>query len=269
MKGGLLGRKQSIPDLATWQAALEQADQRFPDDRLDALLNQTVTEVRNYAQGRRIAYGWSGGKDSLALQAVMDASGIHDGVLVISDLEFPAMLAWATDHMPDGLTVLSTGQNHQWLREHPEMLFPEGRYGTQWFRVVQHAGQRTYFKDRRLDAIALGRRRADGNYVGRGGAEAGGNIYTDRHGVTRWSPLADWSHEATLALLKRMRVTLPPCYQWPRGFQVGTGSWPARQWAGSRERGWAEVWQIDPDVVREAAGHRIPGAGEHLQKVGA
>ena len=255
-----LGRKQSIPDLSTWTRAM---DEIVPGPWLDELFDRTVADVRRFVRGKRVAFGWSGGKDSLVLQRVMEAAGVAECVLVISNLEYPAFLQWATDFMPDGLEIVNTGQGYEWLRAHPAMLFPQGRFGPEWFSIVQHTGQASYYASHRLDALALGRRRSDGNYVGRGS-----NIYTNRQGVTRWSPLADWSHEAVLALLKRDRIVLPPCYEWPRGFQIGTGPWPARQWTRDRAHGWAEVWSIDPDVVRAAAANQIPGASDFLMEQG-
>ena len=66
-----------------------------------------------------------------------------------------------------------------------------------------------------------------------------------------------------LAFCHHYRMPMAPCYRWPNGFAVGTGPWPARQWTGSVEQGWAEVWRIDPSVVRGAAA-LIPSAREFL-----
>lgn len=257
----LLGRKQNIADPATWQAALARSREVFPDPVLDALIDRTVDRVTR--EHGRIAYGWSGGKDSLALGWIMEASGVHDAVLgMTAELEYPAMLQWITAHMPDGLTVRTVPLGLDWLRDHPNMLFPQGRHGPAWFRLVQHRVQREYVKEQRVDLLALGRRRADGNYIAR---EPGGDRYTDRHGITRWSPLHDWPHEAVLALIAREQISLPPCYSWPRGFQVGTGAWPARQWTRSIDDGFCEVWTIDPTVLREAAPH-LPLAADWMRR---
>jgi 3'-phosphoadenosine 5'-phosphosulfate sulfotransferase (PAPS reductase)/FAD synthetase len=258
-----LARKQGIADQATWQAAIRTARAEWPDDRLDNLIDRTVTQIRTITRDARVAYGWSGGKDSLALEYVCDLAGITDCVLAISDLEHPEFLQWVTAHMPDGLTVLSTGQDLAWLRDHPNMLFPQGPYGPRWFSIVNHRGQERYYRDQNLDVLLLGRRRVDGNYCG----PAGARLYTNQRGITRYSPLADWPHEAVFALIERERIDLPPCYSWPRGFQVGTGAWPARQWTNSIDHGFSEVWQIDPDVIRGAA-ELLPQAAAWLARTG-
>lgn len=107
----------------------------------------------------------------------------------------------------------------------------------------------------------LGRRRADGNYVGKGS-----NIYTDGKGVTRYSPLADWSHEDIFAFIHYYNVPMLPIYEWENGYCCGTHPWAARQWTGSVENGWKEVYGIEPDIVKNAA-KVIPSAKLFLESM--
>lgn len=258
-----LGRKQTLADPAAWTAARARARDLWPDPELDNLISRTVDDIRTTTTGLRCAYAWSGGKDSIALGWLCEQAGIHESVLAISDLEFPAFLTWVTDHMPDGLTVLNTGPDLAWLAAHPRMLFPQGADGPRWFTHVNHKGQTRYFRDHRLDVLLLGRRHADGNYTG----PTNKIIYTNAKGITRYSPLAYWPHEAVFALIDREQLPMPPCYDWPRGYQVGTGSWPARQWTTSTDHGFEEVWTIDPDVIRAAA-PALPAAQDWLLRTG-
>ena len=46
---------------------------------------------------------------------------------------------------------------------------------------------------------------------------------------------------------------MPPIYKWKKGYLCGTHPWAARQWTGSAENGWREVYEIDESIVREAA----------------
>lgn len=98
--------------------------------------------------------------------------------------------------------------------------------------------------------LLLGRRRADGNYVGRGD-----NIYTNAQGITRYSPLSGWTHEQILAYIHYHRLELPPIYGWKNGYICGTHPWAARQWTGSVENAWSEIYGIDADIVTDAALH--------------
>lgn len=262
----MLGRKQDLT-VDTWQAALDRIDEVVPPSHLDARLEDAVRRVRGRAAREHVAYGWSGGKDSIALEYVMRQAGVDECFLVVTDLEYPAFTAWVADHAPPHLEIVNTGQDYDWLAARPHMLFPQGRYGPAWFKAVQHTGQRRYTKAHKVDTLAIGRRRKDGNYTGPKGADE----YTDRHGVTRWSPLADWTHEETIALIKRSRLELPPIYDTPRGFIVGTGPWPARQGCSTDPAdptyGWREMWQIAPEVVAESAERGLPGAADYMQEV--
>jgi 3'-phosphoadenosine 5'-phosphosulfate sulfotransferase (PAPS reductase)/FAD synthetase len=226
-----LGRKQAIPDAAAWQHAAATARQQVTDAELDQVAGKAVAAVRaELAGGRRVAFGWSGGKDS---------------------------------HMPAGCEARTVPLDLPWLARNPRMLFPQGADGPRWFTLIQHKVQARYYQDNHLDLLALGRRRKDGNFTGPPGQDR----YANREGITRWSPLADWTHEHVLALIDREQIPLPPCYGWPRGWQVGTGPWPARQWTTSPDHGWSECWQIDPGVVRAAAAI-LPQAAGWLARTG-
>lgn len=193
-------------------------------------------------------YGWSGGKDSIVLGELCERAGIHDCVLVVCDLEYKAFVDWVNEHKPKGLEIINTHQDMEWLVKHPDMLFPQSSTNAaKWFHIVQHKGQTEYFKKHKLDMILLGRRRADGNYVGKDG------MYTNNLGVTRYSPIANWTHEDVLAYIYYYKTPMPPIYDWKNGYLCGTHCWPARQWTGSVENGWQEVYDIDSTIVEEAS----------------
>lgn len=257
MAAPAIGRKQQSAQ-GNWLATLASLHAGDRPD-LAPLIDHTLAEIDRVCRGRRCAYGWSGGKDSQAIRWLAERAGITECVLVISDLEYPAFLAWACDHMPHGCTVVDTGQNYPWLAAHPQMLFPaDSKIAMDWMRGVQHTGQARYCRATGTQVLLLGRRRADGNYVGPHGRDS----YPGKDGSLRYSPLADWSHRDVLALIAQEDLAMAPCYGWPRGFQVGTGPWPARQWCRDRADGWREVNAIDPGVVRRAAREGIPGARE-------
>jgi 3'-phosphoadenosine 5'-phosphosulfate sulfotransferase (PAPS reductase)/FAD synthetase len=240
-------RKQNL-DHEDFVAIRRQA--RFtPRAVIDAKVERAVGEIREFCRGRNAAFAWSGGKDSIALAAVAALAGVPDCVLGRCDLEYPAFVAWLTANAPERLEVINTGQDLEWLAANPGMLFPQNAgVAAQWFARVQHTAQRRYFRARRLDVLLVGRRRSDGNFVGREGQ----NWYS-ADGVLRYSPLADWSHADVFAVIDRFGLAMPPIYDWPRGYRCGTHPWAARQWCRGIADGWREVHQIEPGVVREAA----------------
>lgn len=243
-----LGRKQSISNDA-WLEAVATIESTVSRSELDDLTAATIADIQDTVSGKKAAYAWSAGKDSIVLGHICEAAGVKDGMIGVCDLEYPAFSAWIDANRPDGCEVINTHQDLDWLSKHQEMLFPKDSSAAgRWFSIVQHRAQRIYFKSHQLDIIILGRRRADGNFVGRGT-----NTYTDGKGVTRFSPLAAWSNEHVLAYIHYHKLPLPPIYGWKNGYLCGTHPWPARQWTGGIENGWREVYEIDPSIVIGAA----------------
>lgn len=242
----VLGRKQNI-DNSAWIEAMEHIEEYVSRPELDDLVMRTISEICDVVGDRKAAYAWSAGKDSIVLGHICEAAGIHDSMMAVTDLEYPEFLAWAEENAPGGCEIINTGQNLDWLRKHMDMLFPEdSKKAAQWFHIVQHRAQAKYYRTHRLDMLLLGRRRADGNYVGKGS-----NIYTNAgEGVTRYSPLADWPHEAILAYIHYHKLPLPSIYGWKNGYLCGTHPWPARQW--TKGHGWEEIAEIDPELAENA-----------------
>ena len=198
---------------------------------------------------------------SLVLGEICEKSGIDQSVLVRCNLEYPAFIAWIEQNKPSGLEVINTGQDMEWLKKHPDMLFPDkSNKAAQWFHIVQHRGQARYYKEHQLEILLLGRRKADGNYVGKD------NIYTNSAGITRYSPLAEWRHEDILAYIHYYDVKLPPIYDWEKGYLCGTHPWPARQYMETEQQGWKEVYDIDKTIVENAAQH-FDGARDFLKAI--
>lgn len=240
-------------------AAMSRIEMLVPRPVYERKKALAVLRVRRHA-GRRPAFAWSGGKDSIALRVVCEEAGVSECCLGMTNLEYPAFLQWITDHMPHDLAVFSNGWDLDWLVKHQRMLFPKtAKVAAEWFKGTQHAAQKRFFKAYRASTLFLGRRLADGNFCGPGFAY-------ESQGVFRVSPIADWSHEDVLACLhyEGWANRLPPFYRWPRGYRCGTHSWPARQWCDSDSHGWSEVYGIDASIVRGAAAAGIDSAKAFL-----
>lgn len=256
-----LRRKQN-EDNTYWIQVWQNISEIVTKKHITELTRQTIAELKDVVAGKKVAYCWSGGKDSQALRYICEKAKIKACVLGISNLEYPTFAQWVKDNAPDGLEIINTGQDLQWLADHPDMLFPQdSATAARWFKVIQHTAQEKFYREHDLDMIALGRRRQDGNYMGRDGT----GIYTSR-GVTRCNPIKDWTHEEILAFCHYYEMPLPPTYTWPNGFVVGTGAWSARQWTKTTMQGWYEVDLIDSSVVIEAA-DCIPSAQGFLEQM--
>jgi 3'-phosphoadenosine 5'-phosphosulfate sulfotransferase (PAPS reductase)/FAD synthetase len=215
----------------------------------------------------RAVYGWSGGKDSIALQVVMEAAGIQRAILgTISGLEFDAYLRWCEQHAPEGLHVYdNTDLDCRWLTQpgHRKYLFPKtSRLGYFWTMAGTRRAQNLYQAQYQPVIQVYGRRWADGNQIG-----ADGRSYARATGILSYSPIRSWSHELVLAVISYYNRPLPPVYRWPHGWTAGTGSWPGRR-VGTDDQAWAETWLIEADRVREAADAGLTPAAEWMERNG-
>ena len=242
-----LGRKQSIKN-DDWLEATKHIEETVSKSEIDELAVETISQITNFVKDKNAAYAWSGGKDSIVLGKLCELAGIHKSMIGVCDLEYPAFMTWIELNKPKECEIVRIELGLDWLSCHLDMLFPQDSVkAARWFSIVQHTAQRIYYKKQNLDVLILGRRHADGNYTGKG------NEYTDGKGVLRYSPLADWKHEHILAYIHYNNIPVPPIYDWKNGYLCGTHPWPARQWCGSIENGWSEVYNIDPSIVENAA----------------
>lgn len=240
----MIGKKQKTTQ-DDWVPVMNESYANPDYERANQLVSTAVKRVKEIVKiGDRVGWGWSGGKDSQGLRVVMNEAGIEDCYLGISALEYPDFLAWATNEMPDRLDIILNDKiDIHWLARNPKMLFPDSAHASRWFAQVQGRARKIYAEKHKKDVLFLGRRKADWNQK---------PDYMEK-GTRVYSPIYDWSHEDLIAVIGAYDLPLPPCYAWPRGFQVGTGSWAARQWVGTTENGWAEVYSIDPHIVENAA----------------
>lgn len=266
----MLKAKSAMTD-ADAQRAWEQADLAVSLDQCEMAVFAAIAELRGLFNDRyRLAYGWSGGKDSLALQVVMERAGIEQWMIgVVRHLEYPAHMVWLTQaaNLPKGrgVTYMRDDLTLDWLAKHPERLFPKGGKDGYWWTVAGTRNAQTrYVNEEKPDVMIYGRRTLDGNVCGNAQGIAPG------HGIVVYNPLRKWSHELTLAVVKHLWLpdkegrTLPPVYTTPNGWTSGTGPWPGKHYA-THDDGWAATFATDPAVVFAAANHGVPGAAEWLR----
>lgn len=255
----VLGKKQTIKN-EDWLYAIEQIEELVSREEMELMEAITVDEIKKATEGKKAAYAWSGGKDSVVLADLCKKAGITDCMMGICDLEYPTFLKWIEKNKPEELTIIDTGQDMKWLNKHLNMLFPqESKVAGKWYSIVQHTAQKKYYKDKNLDMILLGRRTADGNYTGKDG------VYTNKEGITRYSPIYHWKHEAVLAYIHYNKLSLPPIYSWKDGYKQGTHPWAARL-CKTEQQGWKAVFEIDRSIVKNASKH-IKSAAAYLEGI--
>lgn len=122
----VLGRKQNIRN-EDWINAMQHIEDLVKKEELDTLVDQTVSEILEQTEGKKAAFAWSGGKDSLVLERVCEMAGIHDCLMAVCDLEYPAFMEWVESHKPEKLEIINTGQNMDWLLKHQNKWVPRSK----------------------------------------------------------------------------------------------------------------------------------------------
>lgn len=245
----VLGRKKNTSN-EKWQEVFRDIEKYISKAEVDRCVERKVKEIRAATKGKKCAIAWSGGKDSVAVERLANMAGISKGVFVHTDVEYPAFMDWVEKHKPKDIQAVNSGHNLQWIKKHPQFLFPKTTaLHSRWYGMVQQSTVRKYYHENELDLILYGRRRADGNHVPQ-------PIYTNGKGITIYNCIAEWEHELLLGFIHYYQIPLPPIYEWENGFVEGTHSWTARNPHDKKDAtAWAEIYRIDPDIVTNAAIH--------------
>ena len=72
----MLGRKQSVRNNEDWKNALDHIEETVSKKELDSLVKKTVKDIKEKCKGKKAAYAWSAGKDSLVLGEICEKAGI-------------------------------------------------------------------------------------------------------------------------------------------------------------------------------------------------
>lgn len=262
----MLGRKQSSKN-EDWIYAWHHVGQIVSEDHIRDITNMVVSRIKAVIQlngFRRIAYAWSGGKDSIVLYDILQKSGIDmvGGILALYEHEFPAFEEWIHRNKPSDLQIVKTGAfTDDFLNRNPEYLFPMETKYKDAYLPPRWKVQNSYIKENQVDCMIMGRRLADGNNCGK---KDYGFVTNSKAGA-KFNPLADWSHEEILAYLQYNELELPPTYFYENGFQAGTQAWTEkRRINGHFFETFDLLMSIDPRIVESVRG-RLEIADEYLE----
>ena len=257
----VLGRKQTSKN-EDWIWALENIEDLITEEEVQEFTDKALIDIGKAALGKKAAYAYSGGKDSIVLADLCEKAGVTEGFFAYNSLDYPAFISWVRENKPDGVRMMHTGYNLKWLYRHQNLIFAEGPLGQRWHNINQRGPFTRMYFDNGLDILIVGHRNIDGNFCGPNG------YIKKQSGEIRFAPIRDWPHEALLGYIHYHNLPLPPIYRWKDGFVQGTHVWAEREFCSQDiMKGYREVFEIDPEIVKQAA-NVLPSARHFLEEVG-
>jgi hypothetical protein len=247
-------KNKHISSNIEWLQAINNIENIISKQQIEELETKTLSAMISTLKGKQTIYAWSGGKDSVVLANLCHKLKIYECVCGLYKLEYPQFLIWVAGHRPIGCTIITLCLDLVWLSKNQFMLFPtNSKIDSKWFNLLQIKAQHLFYKQSKANIMLLGRRKLDANF-------APTKPYTDKQGVTRFNPMANWTHEELLAYITYFNLKLPPCYGWLDGWKHGT-----HPWANRTNGTWEEIATIDKNIVIEAAPY-IQGAMDYLNR---
>lgn len=96
-----LGIKQASRN-SDWLETMAAIEQIVPFPALKKQAGETLKRIKKAAAGKKSAYAWSAGKDSIVLGHLCEQAGITDSMIAVCNLEYPAFMAWVDGNKPQG-----------------------------------------------------------------------------------------------------------------------------------------------------------------------
>ena len=251
-----LKKKQSSNN-RDWVNAWHNCTKTISRSHIETLTENTVNMIRSVIAEhgfKRVAYSWSGGKDSIVLYDVLKKSGIEmiGGVLALYEHEFPEFYDWLCENKPPEVQVIKTNAfTDDFLNKNPEYLFPMETKYKDAYLPPRWKVQNDFIKNYGVDCMILGRRLADGNNCGK----RDNNFVTTSKKGCKFNPLADWTHEDILAYIQYNELELPPIYFYENGFKAGTQVWTEkRRINGHFFETFDLLMEIDERIIQQSIG---------------
>lgn len=251
----VLGRKQNMKpaDEKIWWDVINHIEDYVSRDETARATDIARARILKATNGKKAAYTFSGGKDSLVISALCRSVGITACQCFVTELEYPAWRKFLFENAPPNCEFINVGFDLDFIADHEELLFAEGKLEQFWNKNIRQKYFKKYIRDKNLDVLILGHRTIDGNVCGKDG------IRLHKDGGILYAPIFDWSHELLFAYLHYSEIELPPIYRWNRGFFFGTHLWVERD-------DYAEVYNIDPSIVFKAA-EKLSSAKKFLEEL--
>lgn len=214
----VLGRKDKVT-FQQFVSVWDNIEQYVSREEAATLVMGAVASIREVCQGKKVGYAWSGGKDSVALQYIVEQyqKGLPC-VFCTSGDEGNDMMRFVEEHKPSNLEIYTVPEmSADMLRKHRDNLWffnPKANISF-WYKFVRWNGQAAFEKKHGIECMLFGRRTQDKNFCG------GPNGMYYKNGTLRFNPIKDWKHEDVMAVIHYfMNDNLPPVYRDPKNLHM-------------------------------------------------
>lgn len=231
---------------ADWLRAWENPG--VSEEELERLENESVRFIQENVEGS-VLCGHSFGKDSLVLYDLYKRAGFREGIFGANIWQFPSLLDYQSEHPEPDVMVLMSDKDWDWLIKQGPFSRSSEEY-MRMHRTLNTGPINRYLDQNKIDTYVVGRRWADNNNIPKSKIR-----YRGKHQTKVIHPIADWSHEAILAYLKKYDIPLPSMYFMDSsGFENGTNAWAIMNIKDRPESEiWELLWKDEPRIVVEAS----------------
>ena len=239
-------------DEQKWWNVINNIEKYVSRAEVEIATAEVLDRIKTITTNKKVAYAWSGGKDSLVIADLCKRAEIIKSFCLVTELEYPQWLKFLQENKPPNCEIINVGYDLDFIAKHSELLFAVGKLEQFWNINIRQKNFKKYIQKNKLEVLILGRRKIDGNFCGKKG------LRLSNDNCIIYSPIFDWSHELLFAYMHYNKIELPFIYKLQRGFNFGTHLWVERDT-------FQEVYDIDPSIVIKAA-EKIPDARKWLEE---
>ena len=218
------------------------------EEKLEELEQEAIHFIQDNVEGS-VLCGHSFGKDSLVLYDLYKRAGYTKGIFGSNIWQFPSLLDYQSEHPEPDVMTLMSDKGWDWLVKQGVFSRSSDEY-MGMHRTLNTNPINRYLDQNKVNTYVVGRRWADANNIPKSKIR-----YRGKHKTKVIHPIAEWSHEAILAYLKKYDIPLPDMYFMDSsGFENGSNAWAIMNIKDRPENEiWELLWKDEPKIVIEAS----------------